>query len=371
MRWLSVGTYPTGEGPGSGEGIWAVPLDTGTGLLGDPHLAVEAPSPSFLALSPAGDHLYAVSEQSDGSVGAFSVTGADDTAPDVAPRLVPAGVAPSGGADPCHVVARPRELWVSSYSSGTLGVLPLDPSGGLSPTAAAVTFGHAGSGPVLDRQEAPHAHSSLELPGGRFAWVMDLGTDEIRRYRRIAGDVDGTAATTLEADGTAVTFAPGTGPRHAVVHPGGTAFVVGELDSAVHVVRTDPATGGGVPVGSVPACATPSREGVAPLPSHVALGGDGSRLYVGVRGPDVVSTFAVHAEPGSEHATLEHLADTPVGGTWPRHFAVVRADDGSDLVVVANQESASVVVLRMDRRTGAGSLVGQAEIPAPACVVVL
>lgn len=371
MRWLSVGTYPTGEGPGSGEGIWALRLDTGTGVLSDARLAVEAPSPSFLAVSPAGDHLYAVSEQADGSVGAFSLTSAGGTAPDDAPCLVPTGSAPSGGADPCHVVANERELWVSSYSSGTFGVLALDPSGGLPPAAAPVTFGHAGSGPVLDRQEAPHAHSSLGMPGGRFVWVMDLGTDEVRRYRRVTGGVDGAAATALEADGVAVTFAPGTGPRHAAVHPGGTAFVVGELDSAVHVVRTDPATGGGVPVGSVPACVTPSREGVDPLPSHVALGTDGSRLYVGVRGPDVVSTFAVHAEPGSEHATLEHLADTPVGGTRPRHFAVVPADDGSDLVVVANQESASVVVLRMDPRTGAGRLVGQAEIPAPACIVVL
>lgn len=362
MPWLYVGTYPSSEGPGSGEGVWAVPLDPASGELGAPRLLMETPSPSFVALSPTGRRLYAVSEQTHGTVSAFAVT-----APDDVPRLELVGVAPSGGADPCHVVARDGELWLSNYSSGTFGVQVLDAAGDLDRAAEPLVLEHVGDGPVLDRQEGPHAHSALATPSGRHAWVMDLGTDEIRRYRR--SEVPGGRAGSLEADGIAVAFPPGTGPRHAVVHPGGTAFVVGELDCAVHVVRTDPRSGGGVPVGAVPACVTPSRSGVTPLPSHVALSADGTRLYVGVRGPDVVSTFAVHVEDATGHATLEHLADTSVDGTWPRHFAVVRADDGTDLVVVANQESESVVVLRMDAGSGRGRVTGRARIPAPACVV--
>ncbi|MEP7765859.1 beta-propeller fold lactonase family protein [Sanguibacter sp. 25GB23B1] len=390
MPWLFVGTYPTGGSPGSGEGVWGVPLDTGSGGLGEPSLLVETASPSFVALAPSGERLYAVSEQSQGSLAAFAVSATHGT-----PVLEPRGGASSGGADPCHVVALDHELWVSNYSSGTFGVLALDASGDLVPGAAPSTFGHAGSGPVLDRQEGSHAHSSLPTPCGRFAWVMDLGTDEIRRYRRTRGSRDDgrvstdsssvTGSTTGESevvvgDGIAVAFVPGTGPRHAVIHPGGTAFVVGELDASVHVVSTDTSSGSGDPVASVPACRTPSRDGVRPLPSHLALSPDGARLYVAVRGPDVVATFAVRgggtlvheglAHETPRHATLEHLADTPVGGVWPRHFAVVEADDGADLVVVANQESSSLVVLRMDPVTGGGTVVAQAEIPAPACVVV-
>lgn len=374
MPWLYVGTYPTGDGPGSGEGIWRVSLDTASCALGEPRLLVGTPSPSFVALAPSGERLYAVSEQSQGSVATFAVSTTDG-----APVLEPRGRASSGGADPCHLVALDHEVWVSSYSSGTFGVLALDASGDLAEDAALSTFEHSGSGPVLDRQEGPHAHSALPTPSGRFAWVMDLGTDEVRRYRRSGR----TATAALEPDGIAVTFPAGTGPRHAVIHPGGTAFVVGELDAAVHVVRTDPSSGGGVPVAAVPACTTPSRDGVRPLPSHVALSADGTRLYVAVRGPDVVATFAVHggggggtvrsatsADTTSGHATLEHLADTPVAGVWPRHFAVVAADDGADLVVVANQESSALVVLRIDPVTGAGEAVSQVEIPAPACVAV-
>ena len=373
MHRLFVGTYPSGDGPGSGEGIWSVRLDAETGELADPRLLVEAPSPSFVALSASGERLYAVSEQTHGTVAAFAVTSADD-----APQLAEVGAAGSGGADPCHLVAHDRELWVSNYSSGTFGVVSLDEAGDLLPGAGAVDHGHAGSGPVLDRQEGPHAHSSLATPCGRFAWVMDLGTDEVRRYRRVADGPSGdptvlgsvAVAATVVPDGIAVRFPAGTGPRHAVIHPSGTAFVVGELDAAVHVVRTDPGSGGGVPVGSVPACVTPSRDGVTPLPSHVALSADATRLYVGVRGPDVVSTFAVHVDERAGHATLEHLADTSVTGRWPRHFAVVETDDGADLVVVANQESGALVALRVDRETGVGRAVGEVEIPAPACVVL-
>ena len=63
---------------------------------------------------------------------------------------------------------------------------------------------------------------------------------------------------------------------------------------------------------------------------------------------------ATSAGTTSGHATLEHLADTPVAGVWPRHFAVVAADDGADLVVVANQESSALVVLRIDPRQARG-----------------
>lgn len=367
MHLLTVGTYPTGGGPGTGEGIWSLPIDTSTGALGAPALLAEAASPSFLAPAPSGAHVYAVSEQTVGGVAAFRSPESGT------PALVAAGRASSAGADPCHVVAHADALWVSNYSSGTFTVVPLGPGGDLDPQVPSQTFEHSGSGPVLDRQEGPHAHSSLATPCGRFAWVMDLGTDEVRRYRRR------DEGALLDADGIAVTFPAGTGPRHAAVHPSGTVFVVGELDNSVHVVRTDPGTGGGVPVASVPACLTPSREGVVPLPSHVALSADGTRLYVGVRGPDVVATFAVREGTGrggqdgaageSTQVTLEHLADTSVSGVWPRHFAVLAGDDGADLVVVANQESSTVVALRIDPVTGAGAAVDQVTVPAPACIV--
>ena len=382
MQRLIIGTYPAGETAGSGEGLWEVCLDPGTGALSGSRQLVETPSPSFVALHPDGTTLFAVAETEEGAVTSFTLTG---------DAIVERETRSAGGVHPCHVVAREGEVWVTNYTSGTFTALGLDAAAAF--TGAVQSFGHAGSGPDTGRQGGPHAHFCLPAPSATGstgaagsageAWVVDLGTDEIRRHTTVAG-ATGTTGTTgaTEAAGAAAspaasvadgevaaTLPAGSGPRHAVAHPGGAVFVVGELDSRVHLLR--PATDAAVPgqsweaYASVPACVT-ADPGTGSFPSHVALSADGTRLYVAVRGPDVLATFAVGQEEVG--TVLTHLADTPIGGVWPRHFAVVAADTG-DLVVVANQNSSNLTVLRIDPVTGAGELTASLELPAPACVL--
>ena len=52
-----VGTY---TGPGKAAGIYTGIIDTDTGRLGPVSLAVKANNPGYLALSPDGSHLYAI-----------------------------------------------------------------------------------------------------------------------------------------------------------------------------------------------------------------------------------------------------------------------------------------------------------------------
>lgn len=385
MQRLIIGTYPTGETAGSGEGLWEVFVQVGTGELTGARQLVEIASPSFVALHPNGQTLFAVSELDEGTVTALTLT------PDA---LEVGETRPTQGVHPCHVVARDEQVWVANYSSGTFTALGLDATAAF--TGQVQSFGNTGTGPDADRQEGPHAHFCLPAPDGDGAWVVDLGTDELRRYTA-AGAAQGSAAPAsgaaehgvLVADGVAATLPPGSGPRHAAVHPGGTVFVVGELDSRVHLLRpavqAESSRGAWEAYASVPACVTPD-PGTGSYPSHIALSADGSRLYVAVRGPDVLSTFAV--TPDGSGAT--HLADTPIGGVWPRHFAVLagettvadeadageatagRTSDGSsaaDVVVVANQNSSTLTVLRIDRASGTGTLTATLDLPAPACVL--
>lgn len=359
---LLVGTYPASGEPGSGEGIWSLDLDLDSGELSGARQLVEAVSPSFLALSPDRDVVVAVSETSQGRVRTFAVEG---------DALVATSDASTGGEDPCHLVVGRGDVLVANYSTGSLAVLPTSADGRLGGSVA--TFAHTGSGPVRDRQRSPHAHFVLEV-SERFVWVSDLGTDEIRRYRRTS------TPGVLVADGVAVTFPPGTGPRHIALGADGTAFVVGELDSQVHVVRTA-SDGSGVLVASFPACSTPATE-KGSFPSHIALSQDGTRLYVAVRGPDVLAAFAVEAGDG-EVPVVRHLADSPSGVVWPRHHAVLTSSaarvegeepDGgpvSDLVVVAGQTSGDVTALRVDRETGIADLVSSVPLPAPACIMAV
>ncbi|MGN8245102.1 lactonase family protein [Cellulomonas soli] len=377
---LWVGTYPVagaGTPTGLGEGIWRVDLDPATGALGRPRQVVVTPSPSFVLAHPHGAVLYAADESQVGSVTAFAVE-PDGT-------LRPLATVGSGGAYPCHLALDDdaRTLYVANYTSGTLGVIPLAPDGTFAPAALDAAgpvqvFGHEGSGPDAERQTSPHAHFAVVAPGGAHVLVVDLGTDELRRYAR---DADGL----LTPDGIAATFPAGAGPRHLVFGTADTtapaaAYVVGELDGHVHVLTWDCATASGTLVASVPtqaaapAAGSPtglqlSRTGpaagrpetVPSLGAHVTL--DGDRLLVGVRGADVLAEHRLAPDDDGPGAALlpRHRTDHALPGSWPRHHAVV-----AGWTVVAQQVDGGLVVLAAD-----GTVVGHADVPAPTCVTAV
>ena len=355
---LWVGTYPPDGpdgAPGSGEGIWRLDLDPVTGALTGAK-AAPTPAPSFLAVSSDGRTVFAAGETSPGVLTRFTVT--DDGG------LVERERAASGGAGPCHIVLHPREraLYVSNYGSGSLGVVPLvrDDAGQRFVGGLAQVFEHSGSGPVSDRQEGPHVHSAIVAPGGQHLLVADLGTDEIRRYRI---QDDGL----LTEDGVAATLPTGTGPRHMALGPGGHLYLVGELSGTVHVLAwTDDARL--EPLQVLPACDSPLASGSQLLPAHVLVAG--GRVLVSVRGPDVVASFAVH----DHGARLEHLADTPVGGGWPRHFAMADAAGTATegWLVTAVQNAGRVVALAWPSpaEAPAPGPARTVQIPFPACVAV-
>ncbi|CAN5178922.1 lactonase family protein [soil metagenome] len=364
---LWIGTYPeagAGSPAGLGGGVWRVAVDAASGTLGVAELVAVTPSPSFVATHPSGRVLYAVGELTAGTVTAFTVP--DDAA--TPGRLDVLDVVASGGADPCHLLLAPdaRTLYVANYSSGTLGVLPLDADGRFTAQVRAEggpvqVWGHEGSGPDASRQEGPHAHFAAITPGGRFVVVADLGTDELRRYAR------DPATGLLGAAGIAATLPPGTGPRHLVFAPDGlTAYVVGELDVSVCVLAWDPGTASGALVQQLPA-GPPldhrDREqggtggGRRVLPSHVEL--DGDRLLVAVRTSDVLAGYAVTAD-----GTLVADGATALPGAWPRHFAVVEGT-----VVVAAQVGDALVALRPGDSAAGWVVSSVLPLPAPACVV--
>ncbi|MFE5342325.1 lactonase family protein [Isoptericola sp. NPDC056578] len=353
---LWVGTYPQpGGGPGSGESIWRVALDT-DGAVRSAVPAVAATSPSFLALHPSGRTLYAVGETPAGTVTAFRVEDGDDGA-----RLAPSGSLASGGDDPCHVLALGDTVWVANYGDGVAASVDVDPATGDLAAEGVVAHPGVGSGPVVERQAGPHAHFVAEA--GADVLVCDLGADVVRRYP--AAGADAVAA----ADVAAV-LPPGTGPRHLVPLPDGSLVVVGELDARAHVLVRD--GDGWTPATSTPV--SPAAAQGRDFPAHVTLSADGARLHVGLRGADVLAVLAVGTDGGTP--VLEHLADVPLGdGAWPRHHAVLSSTpqgsgSAAETVVVALQGRSELATVRVDPATGAGEVVARHALPTPpACVL--
>ncbi|WP_029068202.1 lactonase family protein [Jonesia quinghaiensis] len=365
---IAVGTYPTGENPGSGEGIWLGAFDRNTGELSALRQVIDLPSPSFLAQARNPATLYAVSEVPSGELHALERTG--DT-------LTLRGTSETMGSEPCHVMALGDQVLVANYGTGSLAAVEAGP--GLNEHSPVALYQHAGSGPRSDRQEGPHAHFVVAVPTTQYVWVADLGADSIALYEGIQR-ADGSRG--LIARGTAVKFPGGTGPRHIAFDSHGTAFVVGELDCSVHVVALDLRTGTGDIRASHPLTGAQATQGgehgddkqensdgdEGPLPSHIEISSDGTMLYVAVRGSDTLDVFSV--EPGEEESHLSLVTSYSLAGRWPRHFAVVSAEGGGDFIILAQQNSDEVEILRA-HRDGQIQEVSRHAVPAPACIMPL
>lgn len=335
-----IGCYPqagAGTEAGRGEGIWLVSW-AGEGVT--VRQVATAPAPSFLALSPDGSTLFAAGETSPGMVLRYAVQ------PDGG--LVERERVTSGGSDPCHLLVHPsgRSLYVSQYGSGSLAVLPLEPeAGGGWRFAGGIgqVFEHSGRGPH-ERQAGPHVHSTVLL--GDWLLALDLGTDELRRYR-VAPD----GALTVE--GLAGRLPHGTGPRHAAVTSSGDLLVVGELSAELYLLGWDPGRGEVTPMDRL-ALGDPGA-----LPSHVTVhaAADGDRAVVGVRGPDhlaVVDVLGGRLVPRGRVATAR----------WPRHHAVV-----AGRLLVAGQRAHRIEGHELSGSEGPTEELEVLAVPSPACVL--
>jgi len=353
--WLVYfGTY-TGT---KSQGIYRARFDSNTGKLTAPELAAETKNPSFLALHPNREFLYAVGEitsfagQRAGAVSAFKIapgTGA----------LTLLNQQASGGTGPCHVAvdASGRCVLVANYGSGSIASLPILPSGELG--AATTVIQHQGSSVNEKRQAGPHAHFIVPDPRNRRALVCDLGLDKVLVYK-----LDPAPATLEPNDPAFVTVAPGAGPRHLAIHPRGRLiFVVNELNSTVTVMKYAARSG-----------ALEALQTVSTIPAGftdpttcagIDIPPSGKFLYASNRGHDSIAVFAVDSRTGSL-TPVEHQSTL---GKTPRHFAV--APDGRWLLA-ENQGSDTVVVFRLDEKTGALEPTGQqVEVGSPVCAVFL
>jgi 6-phosphogluconolactonase len=346
-----VGSYSAPDKPA----IHQLDLDLATGALRPKAATSGIANPSFLALHPNRQFLYAVSEVSEyegaktGAVAAFAVD----------PRtggLTLLNRQASGGDGACYlsIASSGRHLLVANYGGGTAAVLPIGPDGRLGPAVSVVR--HQGSGPDQSRQEGPHAHSiDLDL-AGRIALVADLGLDKVMLYGF------GANGTLTPNPTPFATLPPGSGPRHlAFGKSGAFAYVINELSSTVATFAYDAATGG---LKSVQSLSTlpPGYTGKS-YPAEVAVSPDGRFLYGSNRGHESIASFAIDASTG----LLRPTGHTPTGGSWPRHFAI---DPTGAYLLAANQKSDSVVVFRVDRATGVLTPTPhRITLAAPACVI--
>lgn len=356
-----VGTY-TEQGSKS-KGIYAFSYDAANGNIENLGLAAETTNPSWLAISPNGRFLYAVNEvqnykgPNSGGVSAFSID--RDKNGHANGKLTFLNEVRSGGADPCYVTVDKTGKWVliANYTGGSVAVFPVRKDGSLGEPSDFVQ--HEGHGSDPKRQQGPHAHSINLSPDNKFAFVDDLGLDEFRVFKFDA------ARGGLTMNIPPVALDPGTGPRHFTLYPNGTfAYIIGEMKGTVTVLQSarKPALFEKIQtVSTLPADFKGEKED-----AEIEIHPSGRFLFTSNRGEaNTIAVFAIDPEKG----TLSPVQYAPTEGKTPRSFAI---DPTGRLLFAENQNSNSIVVLRIDQKTGRLTPTGKVlDAASPVCIKFL
>ncbi|TIQ58925.1 MAG: lactonase family protein [Mesorhizobium sp.] len=315
-------------------------------------------NPTFLSVTPDGSHVYANSEVLTWREGVVSAYRFDrQTA-----ALSYINKQPTLGSITAHntITRDGTKLLVANYGIGEGGpdrsvvVYGLREDGGLTAPLSSPT--HAGTGPDTARQERPHAHSVTETVAGGVAIVADLGIDRLVSYRI---GPDGSLTRLAES-----VLAPGAGPRHVALHPGGRfVFVMNELDSTVASLALDDTSGRLSVIDTKPAVPEQARDG-----NHCAdiqISPDGRFLYGSNRGHDSVAVFSVDQQTGA----LALVDYAPCGGATPRNLALTPS--GGHLFS-ANQNADRISIFGRDAATGRLADTGRSiDVGTPMCVKIV
>ena len=360
-----VGTYTEpirfGTGKileGKGEGIYQYRMDPATGALEFDSNTTGVMNPSYLAIHPTQRFLYAVNElkmYEDKPTGTVSAFAVDAKSG----RLEFLNRQLTHGTDPCHVVvdAKGRHVFVANFMSGSVCVLPVQRDGSLGEASDFIQ--HLGSSVDPVRQKGPHAHSVTLDRANRFAFVPDLGLDKLMVYTfdRTRGMLEPHAVAWIKVK-------PGAGPRHVALHPGGKfAFLINELDSTLAALSFNARKGVFRELQVVPTL--PAGFQGESTCADVQVAPSGRFVYASNRGHDSLVIYKIDRRTGK----LAYVGHQSTQGRTPRQFEI---DPTGRFLLVGNQDTDAIVPFRINPQTGTLAPTGQVlQVPTPVCVKFL
>lgn len=346
-----IGTYTRGES----KGVYSFVLDTAAATLTPEGLAGEVENPSFLAIHPTENYLYACGElnkfkdQASGALTAFQIDGATG-------KLQRLNDVVAGGTATCHanVSRNGRFVVLANYGSGSCAAFAIGADGKLGERTA--FYQHTGSSVDKSRQSGPHAHSVNFDKQNKHVIVADLGLDQVKVY-----NFNAATGTMVPNEPAFASVKPGSGPRHFSFHPSGKyGYVINEMACTVTAFRWDATKGVLTEIETVTTLPVPVQKGYST--AEVVAHPNGRFLYGSNRGHNTIAVYQVNAATGK----LTKVENKSTDGKTPRNFAI---DPTGQFLIAANQDSNSIVLFRINQSSGALEQIGSPlAAPSPVCV---
>lgn len=337
------------------KGIYHCTFDSTTGKLSEPTLAAEMGGPGFLEKHPTLPVLYAVGElKGEQVVAAFAMEANTKQATLKALNSVPIG---DGGAAHVSLDKTGRTLLTAQYGGGSVAAFAVKPDGSLDKRTELID--HTGASKVVaDRQDASHAHWTGVSPDNKFAFVPDLGLDQVVIYKLDA------ANSRLGKHGVGQ-LPPGSGPRHMKFHPNGRwIYVVNEIALTVTKFDYDAQAGTMTPTQTIETVpqADLARE-KAKSTAEIRIHPSGNFVYVSNRGHDTLTVFTI--DPASGQLTF--VQREPIRGSTPRNFNIT---PNGQWLLAAGQLSNTLAVFSIESATGKLTF-NQSSVFAPTPICIL
>jgi 6-phosphogluconolactonase len=348
---MFIGTY-TDHGS---KGIYVYRFNASTGKLQWVSNTDSIVNPSYLAISPDKQHVYAVTEtarNNSGSISAFSFNHSSG-------KLAFINKQTSGGDNPCYVSVYKSNKWVlvANYSGGSLSAFKTNKDGSLQPYNQLIQ--HEGKGINEQRQEKPHVHSVVFSPAQDYLFTPDLGLDKVFIY-----SFNPTLDQPLRpASPPYASSIAGSGPRHFTFHPNKKyAYLVEEMSGTVVAYKYN--AGKLTLVQRIAAHPASYTGEIGSADIHISP--DGKFLYASNRGNEnTVTIFSIDKNTG--RLNVKDFESTR--GVKPRNFII---DPTGKYLIVANQDSNNIVVFKRNAQTGLLTATGdEIQIPNPVCLQMM
>ena len=252
----------------------------------------------------------------------------------------------SGGDCYVSVDATGKVAFAASYGGGSVASFQVKEDGSLS--EAVSFFKHSGSSVHPSRQTRSHAHYFAAGPKNDFAYVPDLGLDEVVIYRFDEDTAELTSAGAAKLPG-------GSGPRHMKFSKDGQfAYVLNELNITVTTFRYNEEDGSLTEVATISAVPEETDKENFSC-AEIRVHPNGKFVYTSQRdlrtkkdkstlGRNSLSVYRV-----SQEGTLQRVQTISAGVRIPRNFNL---DPSGKWLLAGGQASQDVQVFSVDEKTG-------------------